>query len=119
MPLVSRYCTQSRLPSPVVAGKVNVPVLSRGLATQSDPDTWEAEGDTVANEQVTMQVLSRQFGFNNPDRNKGFELRLLLASHLTQLEQSIQSRINAIITEGNIASATATASSGSYLDGVV
>ncbi len=95
------YCTPMRLNGVVAAGKVNVPVVSAVQSVLTNPTNYENSGDTVDPSEVTIVHYSAQFGFNNPDASRGFELERLLGSHLVNIEQSIVAAVNGVITETN------------------
>src|SRR5262245_6624388 len=109
MPPIDLYCTPLRIAKPVAA-KVNVPIITSVQNIQTNPTSFENSNDSIGSEEPSLTHLSAQFGFANPEQNSGLELRLLLASHLTKLEQEIQTTINAVITEANYASAVVTVS---------
>lgn len=113
LPELGLDCTLIRLPGPVVAGQVNVPVHTYVQSIQENPTSYENHNDTFANGQCTLKHLSAQFGFNNPQQGQGLELKMMLASHLVEIEKAIFRIKNSLITEANFASAV-TAAGGSY-----
>jgi hypothetical protein len=114
MPPIAGYTTPVRIPGPVVAGKVGVPIVTNIQNVQTNPTSFENHNDSVDRGEVTLVHYSAQFGFNNPEQNNGLELKMLLASHLTEIEKNIQTAINGQISETNFASAVVTVASGSY-----
>jgi len=114
MPPVNLYTTPIYLPGPVVGGKANLPVVSTVQAVQTNPTTFENSNDVLTLGQPTLTHYSAQFGFTNADQNTGLDLQMVLQSHLTQLEKSVQAAINAQITEANFAAATVTVTSGNW-----
>ena len=116
MPEVQTYCTVIPYKGVIFGGnsKVNIGVITSVQAVQLNPTTFENNGDQIDLEQVTLNVYSAQFGFDAPDQAKGLDAQLLLASHLTKIEGSIQAAINAIITEANYGAPVVTVASSNW-----
>jgi hypothetical protein len=68
---------------------IQVGVVGNAAAAQTNPTSFEAQGDTVTAAAVSMNHYSATFGLTSDQLNKGFKLEKVMAANLRALANSI------------------------------